>query len=244
MQVHLIPGEAGCVYARDNQCVVVVVDALRASATAAMLLDAGATEILVVREVDDALAAKAADSEALLYGERDGLPPEGFDSGNSPRETAQAAGARVILTTTTGALRVNQAWGATAIFMGTTINANAVSHAAVHAAAKHGCDVVIIPAGLANDPDFDAQEDWTAAAAVMDATGLDIGEGAKQFAKMRYRIQAEGIDVLFENAPNAKKLRDIGLGDDVEFCAQVDVTDAVPTATDQTEFGVRLITSR
>lgn len=236
MHVHLIPGEDGCVYAREHDCVAVVVDALRASATAAMLFDAGATEVLVVQEVDDARAAKAADPDALLFGERGGVPPDGFDYGNSPREASHAAGSRVILTTTTGALRVNQAWGAEAVYMGATVNAAAVALAA----ATHRCDVVIIPAGLAGDPDFNAQEDWTAAAVIMEATRLDIGGGAKQFANMRYRIQAEGIDILFNNAPHAQKLRDLGLGDDVGYCAQVDITDAVPKAIKRTEKGIRM----
>ncbi|GJM27119.1 MAG: putative 2-phosphosulfolactate phosphatase [Phycisphaerae bacterium] len=237
MRVHLIAGEAGCTFARENDCVAVVVDALRASATAAMLLHAGATEILVVQEVEDALAAKAADPDALLYGERGGVPPEGFDYGNSPREASHAAGARAILTTTTGALRVNQAWGAAAIYMGSTVNATAIGHAAV----THGRDVVVIPAGLAGELEFNAQEDWAAAAIVVEAMHSDIGEGAKAFAKMRYRLQAEGIEVLFSTSPHAQNLRDIGLEEDIAYCAKIDLTDAVPIATERSERGVRIV---
>ena len=54
MPWHFIEGEAGCRYAVEHGCVAIVVDALRASATAAMLLDAGATRILAVREVAEA----------------------------------------------------------------------------------------------------------------------------------------------------------------------------------------------
>ncbi len=81
---HIIEGEAGCDYARERGCVAVVVDALRASATAAMLLHHGARSILAVREVEEALTAKTKHADALLFGERGGLPPEGFDFGNSP----------------------------------------------------------------------------------------------------------------------------------------------------------------
>lgn len=240
MLVHLIPGEAGCTYAREHGYVAVVVDALRASATAAMLFDAGASEILVVQEVEAARAAKEADPGALLFGERGGLPPDGFDFGNSPGEVAHAAGRRVILTTTTGALRVNQAWGAEALYMGTTTNAAAVGIEA----SSHGKDIVVIPAGLADDPNFNAQEDWAAAVFVAEETQLDIGQGAREFARMRYRIQAEGIDVLFRNGPHGKKLRELGLGEDVDFCTRLDVTEAVPFATERTDAGVRLINSR
>ena len=58
IHVHLMEGTPGCAYARQYGLVAVVVDALRASATAAMLFEAGATDILAVREVDDAFAAR------------------------------------------------------------------------------------------------------------------------------------------------------------------------------------------
>ena len=48
---HLIEGEAGCRFAVEKGCVAVVVDALRASATAAMLLERGARELVVVRPI-------------------------------------------------------------------------------------------------------------------------------------------------------------------------------------------------
>ena len=106
MKWHIIEGEAGCDFAVANKCTAVIVDALRASATAAMLCDAGATSILAVREVEDARRAKIELPDALLYGERGGLPPDGFDYGNSPRETRPAKGRPVIFTTTTGAGRL------------------------------------------------------------------------------------------------------------------------------------------
>ncbi|MCP4640403.1 MAG: 2-phosphosulfolactate phosphatase, partial [bacterium] len=144
MKYHIIEGAAGCAYAVENHCVAVVVDALRASATGAMLLDAGATEIIAVRELAEAYAAKQAFPDALLFGERGGLPPEDFDAGNSPRTVSVAQGRRVVFTTTTGAGRLVESWGAEAIYMGSTVNAAAVAATA----ATHETDVVLIPAGL------------------------------------------------------------------------------------------------
>jgi phosphosulfolactate phosphohydrolase-like enzyme len=47
-----------------------------------MLLHSGATRILIVDEVDKALRLKASFfPNAMLFGERDGLPPAGFDYG-------------------------------------------------------------------------------------------------------------------------------------------------------------------
>lgn len=236
MKWHLIEGEAGCEFAVAHQCTAVIVDALRASATAAMLCDAGATSILAVREVEEALQAKRDMPGALLYGERGGIPPEGFDHGNSPREALHAYDRPVIFTTTTGAGRLVSAWGAHAVLMGTTVNATATARLA----AELGRDVVLIPAGLATDPDFDAQEDRCAAAAIAMKAGGEIGEGRELFETWRDRIDAEGFEALFAKAPHAEKLRRIGLESDIAWCAQVDVTRAVPRAVARTALGVLL----
>jgi 2-phosphosulfolactate phosphatase len=233
---HLIEGEGGCRYAVERGCVAVVVDALRASATAAMLLDAGATEILAVREIEDALAAKEEWSDALLFGERGGLPPEGFDGGNSPRETGIARGRRVIFTTTTGAGRLVAAADAPAAYMGTTINASAVAEAA----AAHGRDVVVIPAGLTGQPDWDAQEDWVAAVCIARLGRGVVGEGAGRFDAWCRRIDDEGLEALFQSAPHAEKLRRVGLDEDIAYCAGVDLTRAVPRMAGRHGNGVLL----
>lgn len=236
MTWHLIEGDTGCAFARYNHCVAVIVDALRASATAAMILDAGATEIHVVREVSDALELKKHLPNALLFGERGGLPPTGFDYGNSPREVGDACDRTVVFTTTTGSTRLIDAYGAAALYMGTTINANAV----VRAASRHETDVVLIPAGLAGTADFYAQEDWVAAAAIAMVADAPIGEGALLFRDWRQKIELDGLGALFAAAPHAEKLRAVGFEADINFCARLDVTPAVPEGVSQTDFGVRV----
>ena len=199
-----------------------------------MLLHAGAAEVLVVREVEEARAAKVADPGVLLFGERGGLPPAGFDSGNSPRDVATARGRRVVLTTTTGAGRLVDSWGARAVLMGSSVNASAV----VEVAKGLGGEVVLIPAGLKGDPSFDAQEDWAAAAAIAMRAAAPIGEGADACARWQERIESEGLPQLFHTAPHAAKLRAIGLHEDVAYCAQVDLTRAVPQAALRNNVGV------
>ncbi len=237
MYWHIIEGEAGCRFAVKHRCVAVVVDALRASATAAMLLHYGAEELWVVSEVEDAFKAKTQWPDALLFGERGGLPPEGFDYGNSPRDTAVAQGRRVIFTTTTGAQRMISAWGAAALYMGTTINASAV----VKAAVRHQKEVVLIPAGLYGDPDFDAQEDRVAAVAIAMTAGAKIGEGAALFNYWRPRIEQEGLEALFAGAPHSEKLRRVGLDADIPYCAQKNLTDAVPLGIEKGPLGIRVV---
>jgi len=234
---HLIEGEAGSAYARDHHCAAVIVDALRASATAAALLDCGATEILVVGEVEDALRARRECwSEALLFGERGGLPPGGFDFGNSPSDAHHARGRRVIFTTSNGSVRLLQAWGAPSIHFGTTTNAQAV----VELLATQPRDVVLIPAGKVGHTGYDALEDWAAATAIAMLAGARIGEGALYYRDTRQQIELDGIAALFESAPHANELRKVGLAEDIALCARMNTARAVPTVSQRGDDGLVL----
>lgn len=244
MRVHVIEGADGCAFAAERRAVAVVVDALRASATAAALLHAGAVEILAVPGVEGALAAHRERPDALLYGERGGLPPEGFDYGNSPAEAHHAAGRRVVFTTTTGAGRLSQCAGAAAVLMGTVVNASAAVDAARRLAGPDG-EVVFIPAGLMDDPAFDAQEDRAAAVFLMERLRAacpqgEIGEGRDLHAAYAARLAEEGILRLFETAPHAEKLRRIHLESDIPLCADPDRYPAVPLAAALSVEGVLL----
>lgn len=231
MRIHIVEGEAGCRLAVERGAAAVIVDALRASATAAALLAAGAAEVCVVREVADAFAAKELWPDALLFGERGGLPPAGFDFGNSPREAFHARGRRVIFTTTTGAGRLLSAWGAPSVFMASVVNGTALSR---YFKTHPADEVVIIPAGLMGDPHFDAQEDWVAgawlAARIYGSGEHAWGEGFEKAREYNTRIAAEGIERLFLSAPHADKLRAVGLEADIPLCAREDCYGALPAA--------------
>ena len=242
MKWHLIAGEDGCRFAVENKCVAIIVDALRASATAAYMLHAGATEILAVREVDEAFELRWDYPAALLAGERGGLPLHGFDLGNSPREVAGVRSKRVIFTTTTGAGRLVQAYGAHAVYMGSPVNAAAVAKAAL----AHRRDIVLVPAGLMSDPTYSAQEDWVGAAAIAMAArqlmgDLELGEGGHKYTYWNDRILCDGILELFEAAPHAQNLRDVGMADDITFCAQLESVRSVPMASGAQGVAVRVI---
>ena len=85
---------------------VVVIDVLRASTTIIAALEAGAVEVIPCLEIDDArrVAAQFPAEEVILGGERQGLPIEGFDLGNSPEDYTPyaVAGKTLVFTTTNG----------------------------------------------------------------------------------------------------------------------------------------------
>jgi 2-phosphosulfolactate phosphatase len=79
-------------YANLESChaasgVVIVVDVIRAFTNAAFAFARGAKEIRPVSTVEEALKRKAEIPNSLACGEVGGIPPEGFDFGNSPTHT-------------------------------------------------------------------------------------------------------------------------------------------------------------
>lgn len=235
VEVHLRSGADGCRWAQAQQAVAVVVDALRASATITCLIAQGATEVLVVKEVDEAYAYRQAHPQALLVGERGGLKVEGFDLGNSPTEVQRVdvQGRQVVFTSTTGAQRLVDCLGATAIFVGTTINASAVARQVAALAEAKNVPIVIIPAGLATDPSVVAEEDWLGATMLAARLDLPLHQTSEQlFQRYQRLIQSPGLLQGFLASSHGQKLRHLGFMPDIHLCAQVDlITDTVPTLT-------------
>jgi 2-phosphosulfolactate phosphatase len=235
VEVHLRSGEEGCGWAREQKAVAVVVDALRASATITCLLEQGAAEVLVVKEVDEAYAYREAYPDTLLVGERGGVKVEGFDFGNSPTEIRRTdvQGQRVVFTSTTGAQRLVDCLGASAIIVGTTINASAVARQVSTTAMAENVPIVIIPAGLATDPSVVADEDWLGATVLAAHLGLPIHQASDQsFQRYQQLMQSAGLLQGFLQSSHGQKLMGLGFVDDIHLCAQVDlVSDIVPTVT-------------
>jgi len=73
----------------DATGIVVVIDVLRAFSNAAYIFSRGAREIYPVSTVEEALQFKVDFPNALVCGEVGGIPPEGFDFGNSPTQTRE-----------------------------------------------------------------------------------------------------------------------------------------------------------
>src|SRR6476469_9349589 len=112
-----------------RECVVVVIDVLRATSTMATALYNGAKEIIPVDSVERCIQL-GKELECITAGERDGQIAPGLQHGNSsfeyPREFIN--GKTLVLTTTNGTklLHMALAKGATEIITGAFLNLSAV----------------------------------------------------------------------------------------------------------------------
>ena len=211
--------------------VAVIVDALRASATLCSLLEEGSKEVIVVAELDAARRLAAETPGCVTVGERGGVKVEGFDLGNSPREVKAALvkGKTVVMTTTTGALRIVAAQGASAVLIGCPRNLSAVAKAAASAAREHKADLVVVAAGTSEGAEGMTVEDLASASLI---AGKLKESGATLEPGGFIGVPAQALPELFRNCPNGRKLKELGLGADVPFCAEIDRTDVVPHVAD------------
>jgi len=220
----------------------VVIDVLRASTTIVHALEAGAKEVIPCLEVEDArvAAAELAPGEVVLGGERQGLPIDGFDLGNSPTEYTpdRVDGKTVIFTTTNGTRAMFECRPADRVLIGAFVNASAVCRQLVGieqihlvCAGTHGefsRDDVLL-AGLLveriltqgsinyqlNVQALTARENWRSSFA------LPLVLGAEP-------LKAEVLAGELQKSPGGRNLTAIGLEADILTAAQIDRFDGVP----------------
>lgn len=120
---HLIEG------AKQAEGLVVIIDVFRAFSLECWLFAMGAKEIRPVGAIEEALAWREKDPEAVLIGERHGRKLDGFDFGNSPStvDPEIICGKRIIHTTSAGTQGVTNAVHAEEILTGSFVNAKAIA---------------------------------------------------------------------------------------------------------------------
>jgi 2-phosphosulfolactate phosphatase len=133
--------------------IAVVVDVLRATTVMIQALASGCEAIIPCAEIEEAkeVAASLSAGSALLAGERQGLPIEGFHLGNSPGEFVPEVcrGKTLVITTTNGTRAILASRNAKRVYIAGFTNLRATSdEISVQFLKKdHGHSVHIICAG-------------------------------------------------------------------------------------------------
>lgn len=117
--------------ARRATGTVVIVDVFRAYTVAAVALSRGADKIVLVAEIEEALALRREGVGQICMGEVGGMRPEGFDFNNSPSQLARAdvCGKTIIQSTRAGTVGMNAATNADRLFGGSFAVASATVEA-------------------------------------------------------------------------------------------------------------------
>ncbi len=246
VEVHISTGERGCELAKELKAIAIIVDALRASATLATLFERGVCEVWVVSEVEQAWELKRQMPDALLIGERNSLKVEGFDFSNSPTEILQAQGLegrRAIFTSTTGAKRILACKNATAVLVGTTVNASAVAKSAETLAERNRCPIVIVASGVYGRGEEWASEDIAAAWTIAERISGQIVQAPLQLSRPSSPVTRplpSDLERAFAESLHGQELIALGLQGDVNWCAQLDKVSSVPKVTGFRDFAAIL----
>jgi 2-phosphosulfolactate phosphatase len=110
---------------------VAVIDVFRAFTTAAVALANGASRIIIVGTVEDALALRDAGIAHICIGEVRGRAPPGFDFGNSPFEVSQIEfrGKTIVQRTSAGTQGIVAANQAERLYAASLVTAGATARA-------------------------------------------------------------------------------------------------------------------
>ena len=211
-----------------RDCVVVVIDILRATSTIATALYNGAREVIPVDSVEKCIRL-GKEMACITAGERDGQIAEGLQYGNSsfeyPREFVQ--GKILVLTTTNGTklLHAALAKGATEIITGSFLNFSSVCD---HLAQEKK-NVILACAGWKDKVNI---EDTLFAGAVISKLrdSFEINCDASNMAACVYeQAQQNLFDFLKNNdASHYHRLMNFGLEKDIRHCLTLDIASVLP----------------
>ena len=221
----LTPAEFPALTRRElSQTTCVVFDVLRATSSMLTAFQHGAAAIIPVSEIDEALAFKRRQPDALLAGERNGLRigreltgSVEFDFGNSPRDFAPATvkGKTIAWTTTNGTRALRACAHAEMILLGALVNLNALAELLD---TLRPSDLLLICAGTFETPAF---EDIFAAGALIDRLRHLAPESMTDAASIAWHAYRHIFEdkALVESSLNARRLlANPDLAPDVALC--------------------------
>jgi len=205
--------------------IVVLVDVLRTCTVAPLLFERGLAELALTPSLRSARAA--AREGWLLLGERQGVPAEGFNYGNSPAELAaiDVTGRRAVMVSENAPRWLPQIADARQVLLGSFYNAAAVAEVAARQALE-GIDLV--GSGFEGEPDLDdALAAGLLAAMISERLPGAARSGATRFTLSLLRAFPDPMEALWQSV-SGHDLRRVGLERDLAFSAQISVSTVAP----------------
>jgi 2-phosphosulfolactate phosphatase len=215
---------------------VVVFDVLRATTTAIAALTAGVSEIRIFEDAESAMrAACSFNGPRILCGERDCLPPPGFDLGNSPAsfDAKLHKDKTVFMATTNGTRAIVAAQEAKELLTGALVNASAVAR---HLLPRKVDGITLLCAGTAGEI---ATEDVIGAGAVLNSLlhqqprpDLELTDSAR-IALSLFRLSETNLPRALRDTRGGRNVIAARLDSDIDDAAALDTSRIVPRVRDR-----------
>ena len=210
----------------------IVIDVLRATTVMTRWFELGGTELYPVKTPDEARdlvqELRQRGSSPLLMGEVNGIPPEGFDFGNSPLELnyeiIREHYCGVMSTTNgTGALLEAEASGCPVIAASFRNYSACLDHAITL-----GTRIGILCSGRKHRPSW---EDTLCAGAVIEEFsrhGEILMSDSARIALTLWQNSGKDTEACVRKSNHAQYLTQIGYSDDVSFACEINSSTVVP----------------
>jgi 2-phosphosulfolactate phosphatase len=214
-----------------TDCIVVIIDVLRATSTIATALFNGAESVIPVDSIQKCIDWST-QIDCITAGERDGRIAEGLEYGNSPFEYSPEfiKGRTLVLTTTNGTklLYMALANGATEIITGSFPNLSAISDHLV----QQQKNVILACAAWKDRINV---EDTLFAGAVISRVKDSFNINCDS-SNMAENLYWQGKEDLFgflkaSNASHYHRLSGYGLEKDIQYCLTPDIANVLPVYT-------------
>jgi 2-phosphosulfolactate phosphatase len=219
-------------YDTDPQTTVVIVDIFRASTTICAAMDAGAGAIIPVQSIEEAEAYKA---KGLLAGaERNVARCDFADFGNSPYEyTAdRVQGKEIAFTTTNGTQALKVAEDAETIIIGAFTNLKVVADYCV----RKNQNVMVLCAGWNNKVNL---EDTLFGGALTEIflsnSDFTLASDAGRIALSLWQEAKADIKSYLTNSEHIHRLMAHHLEKDIDFCLNINTSEALPIYDKKTQ---------
>lgn len=223
IELFLVP--AGIPKYLDRDRPVVIIDIFRASTSIAAALAAGAKEVRFAGSIAEASRMKKTfKGRAIMAGERRGLRIAGYDLGNSPWEMTPdiLAGGTVIFNSTNGTRMLKRFADFRHVAVGSLVSLAAT----VRFIAQHTTDPILCCAGREG---YFSGEDTLAAGMIVSRLDPTVPRDDAALAAERLVGGAgEAWRQWAQDSFHGRYLTSLGLGEDLDFCLDIDRYDFVP----------------
>lgn len=229
IDIAFLPTELETRNLSDTVCIIL--DIFRATSCIVTAFANGCQTLFPVLSLSEAYTLAETCGPVLLAGERRSLKLEGCQLGNSPFEFSKdvVEGKAVIMTTSNGTSAIRTADNAYHTFIGSFLNAEAVSSKA----RQYGKDILILCAGTAGT--FSLEDTLCAGLLVslLSAGGEHSLTDAAKGAFLMYKQVKKELPVIAADSSNGRRLKDLQRYQEIEYCLNIDRYRVVPQYKDR-----------
>jgi len=204
-----------------RETTVVVFDVLRATSSMITGLAHGVAGFFPVRTVEVAREWKERKPDLLLAGERSGVPPPGFDLGNSPSEFKNVRDRQIIITTTNGTVALEQVRNAKTVLIGALLNIAALAEFIRSSSPQH---LLLVCAGTGDR--FSLEDGVGAGALLASLKRTDYLDAASMVHSLFSQVR-DDLGACLCHSQNGRALLALGKESDVRDCGQLSIYDTV-----------------